>query len=504
MLIAVEGCGHGELDIVYESLAAAEQQHGVKVDLLIMCGDFQSIRDENDLESLACPQKYRQMGDFHTYYRGEKRAPVLTIFIGGNHEASNYLWENYYGGWVADNIYFLGVSGVVHIGGLTICGSSGIFKQGDYTKGYTERPPYGPDSQRSIYHVRAFEVEKLSLWSDLAKKHRKQSPVEALPYQPDVLLTHDWPRGVYNHGDKANLVRYKRQFEEEVANDALGSNAAEALMKAIQPAYHFSGHLHVKFSALVPWGEAAGGRTTKFLALDKCLPGRRFLQILDVPSEAAGAAQGTRVFRDLDWLAVLKASNDIFPVGEPYCPMSEEKKAFILKGFQAARDTLEAKLSASGQTALRDVSGRVIGVEAQPWDQAWATMERSYVDTDHPQTDALCDFLEVPNKIKRSGEGVGSWSRSGRGQPHSVLQTREKLGTIASGISDARRILSELTDDPGAPAAPPAPAAVPVAPSGVPRPAAAVAPPVAAAPPPADDDDDDELQFFTDDVGDAA
>jgi lariat debranching enzyme len=27
------------------------------------------------------------------YYTGEKEAPVLTIVIGGNHEASNYMWE---------------------------------------------------------------------------------------------------------------------------------------------------------------------------------------------------------------------------------------------------------------------------------------------------------------------------------------------------------------------------------------------------------------------------
>jgi lariat debranching enzyme len=42
------------------------------------------------------------------YYSGEKKAPVLTIFIGGNHEASNYLQELPYGGWVAPDIYYLG------------------------------------------------------------------------------------------------------------------------------------------------------------------------------------------------------------------------------------------------------------------------------------------------------------------------------------------------------------------------------------------------------------
>lgn len=44
------------------------------------------------------------------YYSGEKKAPILTVFIGGNHEASNHLQELPYGGWVAPNIYYLGMS----------------------------------------------------------------------------------------------------------------------------------------------------------------------------------------------------------------------------------------------------------------------------------------------------------------------------------------------------------------------------------------------------------
>lgn len=55
------------------------------------------------------------MGDFHRYYTGEITAPFLTIFIGGNHEASTLLRDLYYGGWVAPNIYYLGASGVINI-----------------------------------------------------------------------------------------------------------------------------------------------------------------------------------------------------------------------------------------------------------------------------------------------------------------------------------------------------------------------------------------------------
>ena len=61
---------------------------------------------------------------------GQKTAPVLTIFIGGNHEASAHLAELPYGGWVAPNIFYLGFAGVVNVGGLRIGGLSGIFKVG--------------------------------------------------------------------------------------------------------------------------------------------------------------------------------------------------------------------------------------------------------------------------------------------------------------------------------------------------------------------------------------
>lgn len=44
-------------------------------------------------------------------------------------------YHSYYGGWVAPNIYFLGMSGVVNFGGLRIGGLSGIWKKFDYKQG---------------------------------------------------------------------------------------------------------------------------------------------------------------------------------------------------------------------------------------------------------------------------------------------------------------------------------------------------------------------------------
>ncbi|XVF89424.1 hypothetical protein PTKIN_Ptkin19aG0129300 [Pterospermum kingtungense] len=51
------------------------------------------VRNAKDIESLGVSPKYREMKSSWKYYSGQEVAPVPTIFIGGNHEASIYLWE---------------------------------------------------------------------------------------------------------------------------------------------------------------------------------------------------------------------------------------------------------------------------------------------------------------------------------------------------------------------------------------------------------------------------
>ncbi|KAE8580395.1 hypothetical protein XENTR_v10024413 [Xenopus tropicalis] len=235
MKIAVEGCCHGELDKIYETIQFLEKKENTKVDLLLCCGDFQAVRNEGDMKCMAVPQKYRQMQTFYKYYSGEKLAPILTIFIGGNHEASNYLQELPYGGWVAPNIYYVGYAGVVKYRGVRIGGISGIFKSHDYRKGHFERPPYSKDTVRSAYHVRNIEVFRL----------------KQLKEPMDIFMSHDWPRSIYHYGNKKQLLKKKDFFRQEVENNTLGSPAASELLLHIQPSYWFSAHLHVKFAAFM-------------------------------------------------------------------------------------------------------------------------------------------------------------------------------------------------------------------------------------------------------------
>lgn len=390
--IAVEGCGHGQLDKIYEAIQHAERTQGIKVDLLICCGDFQAVRNNYDLSCMAVPQKYRHMGDFYKYYTGEKVAPILTLFIHGNHEAGNHLQELYAGGWVAPNIYYMGYSNILRFGGLRIGGLSGIHREKYYRRGYFERAPYGAEEVRSVYYVREYEVWKL--------KHFK-API-------DIFVSHDWPLGIYyTHCDVQQLIRTKPFFEQEIKSNTLGSVANRDVLNALKPAHWFSAHLHVKFPAVVQHGPIVPGvepQVTKFLALDKCLPHRDYLQIIEFPD----VPESEKVLKyDLEWLAILKASLKYY---------STNRSSFIHP------DTLDLEFAFEYVKALQETNPGGLDVPlnfsqvvpAYPND---ATPQSSPEPLQNPQTQHLLKLLGVDISDRLV------YSAPQRGQLHSSSST---------------------------------------------------------------------------------
>lgn len=173
MYIAVTGCIHGELDLMFSTLKELEFELGVKVDLLLCTGDFQAIRNFADLDTLTCPAKYRRLGDFQKYYTGEIRAETLTLFIGGNHEAVGFMKEIPNGGFVAPNIYYMGRVGVMRFGTLRIAGISGIYHKPSFKLPITEQC-VTEDDLKSLYRVRASDVRRIENITS-----------------PDIFLSHD-------------------------------------------------------------------------------------------------------------------------------------------------------------------------------------------------------------------------------------------------------------------------------------------------------------------------
>eukprot|EP01126_Amoeba_proteus_P043403 TRINITY_DN4761_c0_g2_i8.p1 TRINITY_DN4761_c0_g2~~TRINITY_DN4761_c0_g2_i8.p1 ORF type:complete len:448 (+),score=80.20 TRINITY_DN4761_c0_g2_i8:78-1421(+) len=283
--IAVVGCTHGQLDEIYQSINEIEEKQKKKVDLVLCCGDFEAVRNEHDLSCLSGPTKYHVFKDYHKYYTGVCRAPVPTIFVGGNHEAVNHLKELYYGGWVAPNIYFLGYSGVVNFGGLRIAGFSGIYKPYDFQKGHYEAEPYDDNSRRSAFHVRKFELFKLK---------QVLSPI-------DIFMSHDWPKEVVTRDSEIS-----EHILQQVKDGSFGCIQYTELLKIHKPRWWLSGHMHTNFQTEF---EHSDGSSTKFLARTK-VDYSDYLGFISVLPTRPGAME---ISYDLEWLGILKTFSELIP-----------------------------------------------------------------------------------------------------------------------------------------------------------------------------------------------
>ncbi|KAG1946023.1 lariat debranching enzyme [Pimephales promelas] len=393
MKVAVEGCCHGELDKIYESISYLENKEGVKVDLLLCCGDFQAVRNEGDMKCMAVPAKYRQMQTFYKYYSGEKKAPVLTIFIGGNHEASNYLQELPYGGWVAPNIYYLGYAGVVRFRGVRIGGLSGIFKSHDYKKGHFEFPPYNQETLRSVYHIRNIDVFKLK---------QLKMPI-------DIFVTHDWPRGIYHYGNTNQLLRKKKFLRQEVESGTLGSPAAAELLDHLQPSYWFSAHLHVKFAALMQHEAKnnSAAKITKFLSLDKCLPHRDFLQIVEV-ADRPGSSEHLEY--DPEWLAILKATDRLQKPSHKFWNPPQDNGLHTRWDFSASEEAM--------MEVVRDLSGDLcipqnFSLTVPAYDPSHPQPNAHPAYSTNPQTTEVCATLGLTDIYILAGQHGQTYGEEG-------------------------------------------------------------------------------------------
>ena len=433
---------------------------------------------------MAVPPKYREMADFHEYYNGARKAPYLTIFIGGNHEASNHGLELFYGGWVAPNIYYMGAAGVVRCGSLRIAGLSGIWKGYDYKKPRYEQLPFNNDDIKSIYHIREFDVERL--------RHIRT--------QIDIGISHDWPRGVEWEGDSHALFKMKPLFEGDARSNNLGSPVTRDLLNHLRPSYWFSAHLHCKYVAVIehkglevpqlkglshsistpisldkstkeqpqlvamnaeykspdeievagdsdsvatvpkddsgirtpyddqevrrqlpasftraalppanPMPTSISNKLTRFLALDKCLPGRQFLQLLQIePIHACALEEAENpciLSYDKEWLALNRVFSYHLGLG-PTQPINRfEIDAAYMNLISEAEVWVEENLVKQGKMAIPHNFEKHLA--QQPSNRS---AQDSYQTTifSNPQTAAFCEMLDIPLPFPPGSLGRGN------------------------------------------------------------------------------------------------
>ena len=159
------------------------------------------------------------------------------------------------------NIYYLGHGSVVNINGFRVGGLSGIYNRHHFFRGLYERSGHlDDDTMRSCYHVRQWEVEKLKL---LAPSVSKVS--SATSFNPvDLFLSHDWPRGIEDYGDKEGLLRRKDRtgdMRQQFETGTFGNPSSMELLEKLVPKFWFAAHHHVKFAAVVPAGAGALKKT---------------------------------------------------------------------------------------------------------------------------------------------------------------------------------------------------------------------------------------------------
>jgi lariat debranching enzyme len=364
---------------------------------------------------------------------------VLTLVIGGNHEASNHFFELYHGGWLAPNIYYLGAANVLRYGPFRIAGLSGIFNRSDYHKPHRARLPYNRDDIRSIYHVREYDVTKLL---------QVQNPV-------DIGISHDWPRRVEWFGDYKKLFTDRPHFFESAKIDNLGSAPAERVMNRLRPTHWFSGHMHVKYSAAVEHKDheiedvlkdlaisdelraqlpasmfrAASGTkkraskspppnitntVTHFLALDKPGQNREFLELLeitlcsDVGDDSTNpylqkTSEGKFTLRyDEEWLAITRAFADGLTIKAASLNITPGKSdAACAKTIPQNLRWVRKNITAKGLLEIPENFKRHAPIY-DPAEEVKAN-EQPY-EFPNSQTEQFYRMLQIPNKFSLSGD----------------------------------------------------------------------------------------------------
>ncbi|RMJ18011.1 hypothetical protein CDV36_002293 [Fusarium kuroshium] len=429
--IAVVGCGHGELDTIYATLESQCEAKGwtlSDIDFLIICGDFQAVRNDLDLNCMSVPRRYLRMGDFHKYYSGAAKAPVLTLVIGGNHEASNYLFELYHGGWLAPNIYYLGAAGVINYGPCRIAGLSGIYNASDYRKPHEERLPYDRDLIRSIYHVREYDVQKLL---------QVTQPV-------NIALSHDWPTWVELFGNHEQLFAEKPHFFASAKVDNLGSKPAAEVLNRLRPSYWFSGHMHARFEATVEHrgskmedsvrqldlpdtlkevlpifksrrGSSPASSTevaesnqqTQFLALSKVgqdVAGYIELKELEIPTRQNDANMERtnegkfHLCYDAEWLAITRAYNDTLRIPDPetlIVPPLKGKQKSVVSSIPKHRDLVKENIVEKGLLRVPDNFVK----HAPEYDPNVGQRREQPLEYPNQQTADFTKLLGISNKL---------------------------------------------------------------------------------------------------------
>lgn len=232
--ILITGCLHGEWDLLCDTVEQLIEE-GNEIDMIIVTGDAQTMRFEEDLKSFAAPAHYRRLGTFYKLYNGERRIARPTIVLGGNHESSDFLHLLPFGGWLAQNVFYTGRANSLKVGDVSITAISGLYNSHYYYENVDEKYPIRSKTDlHKCFHIRAFsDFQILGL-------ERTQ-----------IMLSHDWPSGIPRTYGGKYLQRRKKCIVESDENNNFGLHKGIEILKKLKPSSWYASHHHITFNAKI-------------------------------------------------------------------------------------------------------------------------------------------------------------------------------------------------------------------------------------------------------------
>jgi hypothetical protein len=217
-LVVGVGDIHGRFHRVAQWLADLQDRRGQAIDAAFAVGDVEAFLDPEDHRRKAV--KRGMPAEFAEYARGERAFPCPLFCIGGNNEDFATLERMPEGGELAPGVSYLGRAGKRSVAGLEVAFLSGIYAP----RWFALAPsPVGTTAQ-------SWKQAGYFRQSDLSGLNRVK--------QCDLLLLHEWPRGISARG-------------------YLGNPVSRDLVMQLGPPWVFLGHSHRALGKRLP--RPAGG-----------------------------------------------------------------------------------------------------------------------------------------------------------------------------------------------------------------------------------------------------
>ena len=278
--IFVTGCLHGSWDLLIDTVEE-KIKSGMNIELILVTGDCQTFRTEEDMESFSAPLKYHVMGSFYKIANGERKVPCLTIIIGGNHEAADLLFQLPFGGFIAPNVYYVGRAAQLLVGDINITGISGIYSAQEFFNPVHESFPLRSVADiHTNYHLRAFTDFQLF---GLTKSQ--------------IVMSHDWPSTIPMNYSTPFFKQKRHDLVESDQNGTFGLPNGITLMNKIKPHSWFASHHHFTMDYQI-------NEITHFYALPK--PTRYDWYLI---ADVEGKIGELKISGE--WISILQATNDL-------------------------------------------------------------------------------------------------------------------------------------------------------------------------------------------------